>query len=99
MEQQVDVDRQSSRVWFGYNVAEYICKCRDTYGPTANMAKNERGILILVFIRWTTQEIWDMEEDEKEKQRINRITLEILEKFEKNNTYLQRRTTSQIECC
>ena len=25
-EQQVDVERQSSRVWFGYDVAEDICK-------------------------------------------------------------------------
>ena len=43
-EQQVDVDRQSIRVWFGDDVAEDIWKCRFTYGPMANMAKIERGI-------------------------------------------------------
>ena len=45
------------------------------------MTKNERGILIMVFIRWTEQEIWDMEEAELEKQLINHITSEILKKF------------------
>ena len=73
-EQQVDVDRQSSQVWFGDNVAEDIWKCRFTYGPMANMAKTERGISIMVFVRWTAQEIWEMEEAELEQQRINRIT-------------------------
>ena len=63
-EQQVDVDRQSSRVWFGDDVAKEIYKCRFTYGLMANMAKTERGILIMVFIYWTAQEIWDMEEAE-----------------------------------
>ena len=29
-EQQVEVERQSSRVWFGDDVAEDICKCRFT---------------------------------------------------------------------
>ena len=38
-EQQVDVDRQSSRVWFGDDVAEDIRKCRFTYRPMVNMAK------------------------------------------------------------
>ena len=73
-EQQVDVGRQSIRVWFGDDVAEDIWKFRFTYGPMANMAKNERGISIMVFIRWTTREIWEMEEAELEKKRINRIT-------------------------
>ena len=36
-EQQVDVDRHSIRVWFVKDVAEYICKCRFTYGPMAKM--------------------------------------------------------------
>ena len=40
--------------------------------------KTERGISIMVFICWTAQEIWDMEEYELEKQRINHITPEIL---------------------
>ena len=56
-EQQVDVDKQSSLVWFGDDVAEDIWKCRFTYGPMENMAKTEQGILIMVFIRWTAQEI------------------------------------------
>ena len=62
--QQVDVDRQSSRVWFGDDVAEDIWKCRFTYRPMENMAKNEQGISIMVFIRWTAQEIWYMEKAE-----------------------------------
>ena len=49
----------------------------------ANMAKTERGILIMVFIRWTAQEIWDMEEAELEKQCINHITQELLKTFQK----------------
>ena len=40
-EQQIDVGRQSRRVWFGDNVVEEIWKCRFTYGPMANMAKTE----------------------------------------------------------
>ena len=59
-EQQIDIDRQSSQVWFGDDVAEDIYKCRFTYGPMANMAKTERGISIIVFIRWTAQEILEM---------------------------------------
>ena len=47
--------------------------------------KTERGILIIVFIRWTAQEVWDMEEAELEKQRINHITPEILKKIQKKN--------------
>ena len=39
-----------------------------------NMAKTEWGISIMVFIRCNTQEMWDTEEAELEKQRINRIT-------------------------
>ena len=50
-EQQVDVDRQSSWVCFGDNVAEDIWNCRFTYRPMANIAKTERGISIMVFIR------------------------------------------------
>ena len=38
-EQQVDIDRQSSRVWFGDDVEEDIWKCRFTYGLMANMTK------------------------------------------------------------
>ena len=64
-----------------------------------NMAKNEQGISIMVFIRWTAQEFWDMEEAEPEKQRINYITPEVLKKFQKKNAYLQRHTTMQIDCC
>ena len=84
-EQQVDIDRQSSRVWFGHDVAEDIWKCRFTYGPMAKMAsmeKTERVILIMVFIRWTSQEIWEMEEVELERQRMNYITPEILKLFQ-----------------
>ena len=82
-EQQVGVDRQSSQLWFGNYVAEDICKCRFTYGPMENMAKTERDILIIVFIRWTAQKIWNMEEAGVEKQHINHITPEILKKFQK----------------
>ena len=39
-----------------------------------------------------------MEEAELEKQRINHITPEIMEIFQKNNAYLQRRTAKQIKC-
>ena len=73
-EQQVDVDRQYSRVLFGDDVAEDICKWRFTYEMMANMAKTERGISIMVLIRWTAQEIWGMEEAHLEKQRIDHIT-------------------------
>ena len=61
-EKQVDVDRQSIRVWFGENVAEDIWKFIFTYRQMENMAKTEHGIYIMVFIRWTAQEIWDIEE-------------------------------------
>ena len=61
-DQQVGVERKSSRVWFGENVAEDIWKNRFTYGPIANMSKTEQGISIMVFIRWNAQEIWEMEE-------------------------------------
>ena len=46
------------------------------------MVKSELGISIVVFIRWTSQEIWYLEEAEIEKQRINHITPEILKKFQ-----------------
>ena len=82
-EQQVDVDRQSIWVWFGNDVAEDIWKFRFTYEPMANMEKSEQGISIIVFIRWTAQEIWDMEEVEQEKQHINHFTLDILKKLQK----------------
>ena len=49
----------------------------------------------MVFIRWIAQEIWDMEEADLEKQRINHITPEILKKFHKKNAYLQSHTTQQ----
>ena len=54
-EQQVDVDINSRRVSFGDNVVEDIWKCIFTYRLMENMAETERGILIMVFIRWTTQ--------------------------------------------
>ena len=73
-EQQVEVDRQSIRVCLGNNVSKEIYKCRFTYRPMANMAKTERGISIMLFICWTAHKIWDMEEAELEKQRINHIT-------------------------
>ena len=60
------------------------------------MAKTEQGISIMVFICWTAQEIWEMEEAELEKQLINHITSEILKFFQKNNTYLQRHTALKI---
>ena len=63
-EQQVDVDRQSSWVWFVEDVAEDIWKFRFIYRLMSNIEKTERGISITVFIRWTAQEIWDMEEAE-----------------------------------
>ena len=63
-EQQVDVDRQSIRVWFGDDVVKDIWKYRFTYGPIANMENYEWGISITFFIRWTVQDIWDMEEAE-----------------------------------
>ena len=47
------------------------------------MGKTEWGISIMVFIRWTTKEIWEMEEVELEKQRINHINPEILKTFQK----------------
>ena len=95
-EQQVGVGRQSRRLWFGGNSAEDIWKCRFTYGPMANMAKTDWGISLMVFIRWTAQDIWYMEEAEIEKQRINHITPEILKSFRENNAYLQRHRTQQI---
>ena len=63
-EQQVDIDRNSSQVWFDDDAAEGIWKYRFTYGPMANMAKTERGFSIVVFIRWNAHRIWDMEEAE-----------------------------------
>ena len=56
-EQKIDVDRQSSSVWYGNNVAEEIYKFRFTYIPMENIAKTERGIQIMVFINWKSQEI------------------------------------------
>ena len=47
-EQKVDVGRQSSRVWFGGDVAEDIWKCIFTYRPIVNIAKTERGISNMV---------------------------------------------------
>ena len=61
-EHQIDINRQSSRVWFGRNNAKDIWKYRFTYGPMANMAKIEQDISIVVFICWNAQEVWDMEE-------------------------------------
>ena len=65
-------------MWFGDDVDEDIWKCRFTYRPMANMAKTEQGISIMVFICWTTQEIWDVDEADLEKQRIKHTTPEIL---------------------
>ena len=97
-EQQIDVDRYSSRVWFGKNVTEDIYKCRFTYRPMAKMARTERGISIMIFICWNTQEIWDMEEAGIEKQHINHITLEILYKFVKKQRLTPRSydTTNRV---
>ena len=38
-EHKIYINRQSSRIWFGRNNAEYIWKYRFTYGPMANMEK------------------------------------------------------------
>ena len=57
-EQHIDIARNSIRVWFGDDVAEDIWKLILTYGPMANMEKTELGISTMVFILWTTQEIW-----------------------------------------
>ena len=81
MEQKVDVDRQSIRVWFGNDVAEVIWKFRFTYESMTNTEKTQRGIWIMVFIRWTAQNIWDMQEAELDKQCINHIMPEILKTF------------------
>ena len=61
------------------------------------MEITERVNLIMVFIRWTSQEIWEMEEVELERQRMNYITPEILKSFRKINAYLQPCTTPQIK--
>ena len=42
-EQKVYVDRHSSRVWFGDNVAKDIWKYIFTYGPMENMTKKRAG--------------------------------------------------------
>ena len=65
-EQQVDVDKQSSRVWSGDDVAEDIWKFRFTYKPMENMEKTERCIFIMVFIDWTSQKSWDVKYAELE---------------------------------
>ena len=54
MEQQIDVDRHSSQVWFVDNVAEDIWKYRFTYRPMKNTENIERGISIMIFTYWTT---------------------------------------------
>ena len=69
-------------MWFGDYVAKDIWKCRFDYRPMANIAKTEHGISIMVFIRWNSQEIWDMEDNYLEKQRINNFNPEILKFFE-----------------
>ena len=45
-EQQVDVNRQSSRVWSGDDVAEDIWKFRFTYKPMENMEKLSGAYLL-----------------------------------------------------
>ena len=87
-EQQVDVDRQSIRVWFGDDVVKDIWKYRFTYGPISNMENYEWGISIMVFIGWNAQKIWDIEETELEKQAINHITPDILKKFQRKHHLL-----------
>ena len=42
-EKKVDVDRQSSRMWFGNDFAEDIWKYRFSYGSMENMAKTEQA--------------------------------------------------------
>ena len=42
-EQQIDINRQSSRVRFGNDVAEDIWKCRFTYKPMSNVACGRRS--------------------------------------------------------
>ena len=63
-EQQIYVDIYSIWVWFCKDVVEDIWECRFTYRPMANMAKTEQGISVMFLIRWTSQEIWDMEKAE-----------------------------------
>ena len=63
-EQQIYVDIYSIRVWFCEDVVEDIWECRFTYRTMANMAKTEQGISVMFLIRWTSQEIWDMEKAE-----------------------------------
>ena len=64
----------------------------------ANMTKTERGILIMVFIRWTAHETWEMEEADLEKQLINHLTPENLKKFQKktptSNVILHRKLSA-----
>ena len=60
-EEQIEVNRQSIRVWFGNGVAEDIFKCRSTYGPMSDILKTNQGISFMVLIHCITQEIWIME--------------------------------------
>ena len=57
-EQQIDVDRQSSRVRFGNDIVEDILKCRFTYEPMSNIAKTERGISIMVLSNEPHKKFW-----------------------------------------
>ena len=80
---QVDIDKHTSRVWFGEDIAEDIMKVGFAHGSIANVAKPDRGISVMIFIRWTAQEIYDMEEEEEERHKITHVTAEMLKKLAK----------------
>ena len=81
--EQIDIDKHTSRVWFGEDIAEDIMKVRFSHGSIANVAKTDRGISVMTFIRWTAQEIYDMEEEEEERHKITHVTAEMLKKLAK----------------
>ena len=81
--EQVDIDRQTGRVWFGEDISEDIMKVKFAHGRIANVAKTDRGISVMAFIRWNAQEIYDMEDKEEERHKINQVTPEMLKKFSK----------------
>jgi hypothetical protein len=81
--EQVDIDRQTGRVWFGEDIAEDLMKVKFAHGTIANVAKTDRGISVMTFIRWNAQEIYDMEEEEEERHKITYATPEMLKKFAK----------------
>ena len=85
-EQQVDVDRYSSRVGFGNDVTEDMWKYIFTYIPKENMSETERGISIMLFNCWTAHEIWDIEEAELEKTMHQSYLPKNYDSFSKNTT-------------